>query len=661
MPRLKGIQTHLRLGFEYLKQNDLASSVQHDQAALELARLEGDPNLIHRALELLAESQFKKGELENCVALHKATSCIVPFAPEAIHQRPEGAIAAMKTFEELLALWPDDLRARWLLNIAAMAAGRYPADVPENQRIPSEIFTSKEDIGHFANVAQRVGIGRRNLAGGVIIEDFDNDGLLDVVLSSMGPFDPMSYYRNNGDGTFSDLSVQSGLARQLGGLNCIQTDYDNDGLPDIFVTRGGWMGADGVVRPSLLHNKGGGVFEDVTVKAGLAINPGPTQTAAWADFDGDGLLDVYVGHEAIGKTMLAAQLLHNNGDGTFTDIAAKAHVENMRFAKGVIAGDYDNDGRPDIYVSNWGQPNRLYHNEGDGTFVDVAVEQKVTEPIMSFSTFFFDYDNDGWLDLYVGSFPGAYGMDAGGDAFGSEIDHAAADELRLPNDGERARLYHNDHGHFVDVTKEMNVWRVDLTMGSGFGDLDNDGWPDFFLGTGFPLADSLTPKRMMHNVEGRRFSDVTASGGFGHLQKGHGIAFADLNNDGRQEVFLQVGGAYAADAFPDALFVGPPNDNHWVTLKLVGTKSNRAAIGARIQVHVGARSVFAAVSSGGSFGATSFQRSIGLGTAKQIESIDVQWPSGLQQVFRGVPVDSFVLLKEGQPKVVVQKRRKFAL
>jgi hypothetical protein len=627
------------------------------KSALARAQREHDTALSQRALEVLAEAELKGGELGNCVAQHRATSCIVPFAAEAVHRDPTGARAGAAHWLEILKQDPEDLRARWLLNLSSMAAGDFPAGVPETFRLPASVFGTAPGVGHFENAAPRLGFTRRNRAGGVVVEDFDNDGFLDIVLTSSSPLEAMAYYRNNGDGTFTDRSVESGLAYQMGALSCVQTDFDNDGLIDIFVPRGAWLGSDGEARSSLLRNIGGGRFEDVTLHAGLAINPGPTQAAVWADFDRDGFLDLFLGHEGTDEGFPPSQLFHNNHDGTFTDIAAKAGVLNERFAKGAVADDYNGDGWPDLFVSNQSAPNRLYRNNQDGTFTDVALEEGVTLPLDSFGSFFFDYDNDGWPDLYVASFPHPNNSTASAERYGSAVADVAADRLGKPTRADRAHLFHNVKGHFVDVSAAMGVSAVDMTMGLNFGDLDNDGWPDFYLGTGQPALDSLVPNRLFHNVGGQRFEDISASSGLGHLQKGHGIAFADFRNNGQQDVFTEIGGAWETDEFRNALFLNPGHDNHWLTVKLIGTKSNRPAVGARVKVDLGRRAVFATVNSGGSFGATSYQRSIGLGKAERIVSVEVRWPSGLVQSFEGVPLNAFVELTEGQPAYAIQARR----
>src|SRR5690606_22178351 len=246
-------------------------------------------------------------------------------------------------------------------------------------------------------------------------------------------------------------------------------------------------------------------------------------------FDNDGDVDLYIGNESSSSVLAPSQLFRNNGDETFTDIAEEAGVTNNRFAKAVVAGDYDQAGLTDIYVSNLDDDNRLYRNNGDGTFTDVASELNVTGPRQSFPAWFWDYDNDGVLDLYVS----AYWISSG---------HLALQAAGVPASAvEFQRLYRgNGTGGFEDVSAAVGLHELNAPMGANFGDLDNDGYLDFYLGTGRPDYWELMPNVMYRNRRGTGFSDVTTSGGFGHLQKGHGIAFADLDRDGDQDIFSQM-------------------------------------------------------------------------------------------------------------------------
>ena len=233
-------------------------------------------------------------------------------------------------------------------------------------------------------------------SGGIVVDDFDNDGLLDVVLSDYDQCGAMHFFHNNGDGTFSDRTAAAGLSDQLGGYNMIQTDYNNDGCLDILVLRGAWEFAQ---RKSLLKNNCNGTFTDVTAASGLALPATSTQAAVWADIDNDGFLDLVIGNENG-----AIQLFRNKGDGTFEDIASAAGINRGGFTKSVVAADYDNDGYPDLYVSNANGNKYLFHNNHDRTFTELASEAGVQKPCQSYSAWFFDYDNDGWPDLFVTSY-----------------------------------------------------------------------------------------------------------------------------------------------------------------------------------------------------------------------------------------------------------------
>jgi hypothetical protein len=336
-----------------------------------------------------------------------------------------------------------------------------------------------------------------------------------------------------------------------------------------------------------------------------------------------------------------SQLFRNNGDGTFTDIAGDAGVTNDRYGKGVAAGDYDNDGDLDIYVSNIGV-NRLYRNDGNLKFADVAESAGVTEPARrSFATWFFDYNNDGWLDLFVAAF----------EAFVADV---AADMLDLPNQGKKPRLYRNNgDGTYSDVTAELDLDHVYLPMGANFGDLDNDGFLDIYLGTGEPDFRAIVPNAMLRNDRGRRYQNVTTTGGFGHLQKGHGIAFGDIDNDGDQDIYHQLGGHYPGDKFYNVLFSNPGHANRYLVVKLVGTRSNRDAVGARIKVVVvdggQAREIHRAVGSVSSFGGSPIRQEIGLANATAVRRVEVHWPaSGSRSVVRRVPLDSLIQITERQ-------------
>ena len=607
------------------------------------------PEVSHEAdlLEELAVASLKMGELDNCVSPDGRLICALPLDKSAVHEDKQGAKGAVEYLTRLLELEPENIRAMWLLNIAHMTLGTYPEGAPAQFRVAPQAFESEYHIGRFKEIAPYAGLYAVNPAGGSIIEDFDNDGLLDIMTSTWDPCKPLTYYRNRGDGTFVDYTEYAELSGHFGGLNISQTDYDNDGWMDVLVMRGGWMKMRGQMRMSLLRNNGDNTFTDVTEMSGLASPAYPSQSAAWADYDNDGDLDLFVCNETMREAgvestalMFPSQLFRNDGNGRFEDVAQVAGVQNWRYCKGSAWGDYDNDGDPDLFISNFGEENRLYRNDGNGMFIDVAPGLGLIDPTDSFATWFWDYDNDGWLDIFVAG-------------YGEDIAEVAADRMGIENNGPRPRLYRNlGRGRFEDVTQETGLWHIHLAMGANFGDLDNDGYPDFYLGTGAPSLDVLAPNVMYRNNAGRGFQDVTFSGGFGHLQKGHGVSFGDLDRDGDQDIFLQVGGFFPGDGFVNALYMNPGHGNRWLSVKLVGAESNSAGIGARIKVTLkdrdGAeRNVYAVVGNGSSFGGSTLTQEIGLGQAHEVVSLEVRWPAtDSRQLFTDVPTDRHIVIRE---------------
>jgi len=643
--RWKRMRAHWALALWSDYQGKMDQALEHFQTAYQLAVAYGAREDQLALLEEIGTAYYAQADQQNHVKVSNGKACIFPIDPAARYEVTSGSEHAIKYFLKYLELKPEDLEVRWLLNLAFMTLGEYPAGVPQQYLIPSSAFQSKEDIGRFVDVAPTLGLNILNEAGGIIVDDFDNDGFLDIVTSSFDPCAPMHYFHNNGDGTFTDRSVESGIAKQLGGANLLQADYNNDGCMDILVLRGAF---ELPMRKSLLRNNCDGTFTDVTREAGLAVPATPSEAAAWADFDNDGNVDLFVGNEDF-----PSQLFRNKGDGTFADVASAAGVDRKRFAKGVVAGDYDNDGYPDFYVSNEGSTNFLYHNNRNGTFTDVASQLHVELPIYSYPVWFFDYDNDGWPDLFVASY-----VDSDAEILRSY--------LNLPVKAEGSKLYKNIGGHsFRDVTKDVELDRVFSPMGVNFGDVDNDGFLDFYLGTGAPPYGSITPHVLMRNDKGKRFVDITTSSGTGELHKGHGVAFADLNNSGNEDILEIVGGAVPGDRHAMVVFRNPGHSNNWITVHLVGVKTNRAAIGARIKLTLtdgGDRSIYRTVSSGGSFGASPLQQHIGLGKAKRIDTLEIWWPnSDTRQVFHDVGVNQFIEIKEFEKNFVKLNRRSFPL
>jgi len=592
--------------------------------------------------DLLALAYLRLGEQENCIDNPAANVCILPLEGGARHLRQEGAREAIAQYTELLRHFPDDHGSKWLLNMAYLAIGGYPDSIPKQYLVPHLAPGPKDRFPRFPNIAGEVGAQVVGLAGGLSVDDFNGDGFLDVFTTSWGIGDPIHLLLADGHGRFSDATAGAGLEGIVGGLNTVDADYDNDGDVDILILRGAWLGEAGKYPTSLLRNKGDGTFEDVTFEAGLASFH-PTQTAAWADFNLDGYLDLFLGHESFAEMngpTHPSQLFLNDGHGRFTDVAAKVGLYIDAFVKAVVWGDVNNDGLPDLFASVLFGPNRLYVNLGGSSldawrFAERAARAGVQQPTMSFPAWFWDFDQDGRDDLLVLSY----------DVRSSTALHegVAREYLGLPlqvdvqgrpTELDRSRLYRNKgDGTFADVTRRAGLDdKVIYAMGSNFGDLDNDGWLDFYVGTGNPDLRSVIPNRMFRNVQGRRFEEVTLPGGFGHIQKGHAVAFADFDRDGDQDVYEVLGGAYQGDRFASVLFENPGwAGQAWIGLELEGSTANRSAIGARVEVVVtdargGSRSVWRTVGTGGSFGSGPLQLHIGLGRAARIKELKVRWP-----------------------------------
>ncbi|QEC79497.1 CRTAC1 family protein [Mucilaginibacter ginsenosidivorax] len=628
----------------------------HEQQAVDIyskiAKLPRYMNPIN-TLPDQAVAFMRLGERANCMLGHNGASCIFPIKGAGIHQAQTGSQQAIETLQSILKSNSQDAQSRWLLNIAYMTLGRYPDQVPAQYLIPNlNADDGPHKVKPFTDVAANVGINLNSRAGGSIADDFDGDGYIDIITSGMDLQDHMHYFHNNGDGTFSDRTAQSGLQDEVGGLNIQQTDYNNDGRPDIFIMRGGWLRDGFGNQPgSLLKNNGNGKFTDVTIAAGLQFMH-PTQTAVWADFNNDGWLDVFIGMESHGGTdpnnNHPSALYMNNHDGTFKEMAQKAHCQINDFVKGVTSADYNNDGWPDIFLSTMSGRKYLLKNKCKGgnnvDFDDVTEKAGINIKQNTFTTWFFDYNNDGWPDILLGSYN-----------FSTTLGYyAALEALGTPvaDNGNIFLFKNNRDGTFTNVTHDVGLNKAVFSMGGNFGDIDNDGYPDIYFGTGNPDFGSLIPNKLFRNIAGKKFADVTSSSRTGNLQKGHGVSFADFRNNGLQDIFIEMGGAYIGDAYKSALYLNPgQNNNSWIGLKLVGTRSNKSAIGSRIKVTFTEngiqRSVFKDVNSGGSFGSSPLRQEIGVGQAKMIDDIEIRWAgSGILQHFYDVKPNQFLEITE---------------
>ena len=608
--------------------------------------------------EMLGIAYLRLGELENCIVNHTSESCLIPIQGQGIHLQTYGSENSIKYFTKILEADNYDLQARWLLNLAYMTLGRHPEDVPKKFLISDTLFASEYDIPRFPDRAISLGVDHTALAGGSILDDFNNDGFLDIFCTSWGLNDPVRLWLADGKGNYVDHTDDSGLNGIVSGLNCLQADFNNDGLVDILILRGGWLVRSGFHPNSLLMNVGEGRFVDVTIESGI-YSAFPTQVGVWSDFNKDGWLDVFIGNE-----WYPSELYISNGDGTFSNKAAEWGVDVEALVKGAAVGDVNNDGLPDLYVSTLTDNNYLFLNEGS-SFRDITMLAGVSKPDYGFPVWFWDYDHDGWDDIFVSGFKISGSGTNPIDMFKNITSDVASDYLGISNFAEYPMLFRNRGDNtFEDVTEKMGLNTVLYTMGSNFGDLDNDGFLDFYSGTGAPDFTSQVPNRMFRNDSARRFQDVTTAGGFGQIQKGHGISWGDLDNDGDQDIYTTIGGAVEGDVYGNMLLENPGFGNNWIELKFEGVEANRSAIGTRIEVHVvnddATVSIFYhTVSSGGSFGANSLDAEIGLGKANDISKVIVTWPDKEKSIqeFTDLEMNQAYYLKQGETARLIEKKQ----
>lgn len=505
-----------------------------------------------------------------------------------------------------------------------------------------------------------------SMSGGVGFIDCDNNGKLDIVVVNGSTVDRfrqggdllVTLYHRDADFHFTDITQQAGLTRKGWGMGVAVADFDNDGRLDLFVT--GYGGT------TLYRNLGNCKFEDVTERAGLKVD-GLTTGAAWADYDRDGFVDLFVAryvhvdinklpepgsdkHNCRYKGLLVQCgpwgmegetdfLFHNRGDGTFEDVSKKAGMSDpaKHYGLGAVWGDYDNDGWPDLYVANDAGPNYLYHNKHDGTFEEVGLLSGTAlsgegQEQGSMGVDFGDFDHDGLLDIVVTNFA------------------EQADDL-----------YHNEGPTrgFLDLAWSSKIGQVVypyVRWGTGFVDFDNDGWPDIFVASGhvYPQVDSIAnnpskyrqPLFLFRNKGDRTFEDITRATGLGAnpLASRRGAAFGDVKNDGNMDILVLNVGA------PPSLFVQDvPSPRHRVSFRLVGTKSNRAAIGARVTITSGGMTQFNEVRGGGSYLSQNDLRiHFGLGEAKVMETVTIRWPNGNTETLRNIGADAIYTITEGQ-------------
>jgi len=613
----------------------------------------------------LALAYLRVGEQANCIHHHSATSCLLPVQNEGIHEFKTGSENAAEIYLKLLSQKPNDKENKWLLNLAHQTLGTYPDSVPTSYRINPLLFNSHEiNTPIFKDIAPQKGLGVNQLSGGSVIEDFNNDGVLDIMASSWGIDHQVKLFLGNKDFTYDEITEEAGLLGITGGLNMMQTDYNNDGFLDVFILRGAWRGKAGHLPNSLLKNNGNGTFTDVSVMSGL-LSMRPTQAAVWRDFNNDGWIDVFIANETYDeKVPLHAQLFINKGNGTFEEKAKDCGANVTGFFKGVTATDYDKDGYTDVFISNLEGEDFLLKNKGineDGLpqFENVTQTAGLTGKYASFPCWFFDFNQDGWEDLMVFSLNFRKR---------NALKDAIADFLEEDIPTDKARLYQNNgDGTFREVSEEKKVNRVILAMGSNFGDIDNDGYPDFYAGTGTPSLNTVIPNRMFRNIKGEQFEEITYQSRTAHIQKGHGVSFGDVDADGDLDIHITMGGAVEGDIYPNALFENQlQNENNWIKLKLIGSTSNKAAIGSKIEitgtVNGQNKRFFKTVNSGGSFGASPLQQHVGINQIQQIDTLRIKWQgTKTVQEFYDVEVNNQYQLEENTAlKLITRNKGKIA-
>ena len=386
-------------------------------------------------LETGALIYLKSAEYENCVIPGGSIICQLPTNNNYKHEKTDYSKEALNILIKLIDLDPNNLNAKWLLNVAHMNLGSYPDGVDRDLLIDISKSINPHNENEFKDVSIDLGIYNVDLAGGVIFDDFNNDGFADIVSSTWNPCASIKFYLNKGVDGFVEITEESGLNNQLGGLNIVSTDYNNDGYLDIYIMRGGWLSNEGEMINTLLRNNKDMTFTDVTEELGLSNYAYPSQSSAWGDYDNDGDLDLFSCNESETDEnqmiKYPSQLLANE-NRNFVDISQILYPQNNKYCKSAAWGDYDNDGDLDLFVSNYGGANRLYSNLGNNKLIDIASELGVTEPYFSFTSWFWDYDNDGDLDILSSGYE--YGITKSIESYQGKIDEDYSVKI-FNNDG----------------------------------------------------------------------------------------------------------------------------------------------------------------------------------------------------------------------------------
>lgn len=595
--------------------------------------------LRYEFLGLLGIAELRLAEVENTLNSTDPTIGEFPRLKKPRYKKLKTARLAKSHFIEMLSLDPNDVQIKWLLNLTMMSLGEYPDGLPENLKIE---LTSTGGFPRFLDRSAAAGVNKKATgAGAAVVDDFNEDGLLDIIIAPKLECLGLLYFENDGRGGFMDKSAASGLWEHKGVRSVLQADYDNDGHLDLYLARGGFlMPAENLpVSNSLLRGEGRGRFVDVSEHVGLNRIRNSGGAANWVDFDRDGWIDVFVCNYED-----QANLFKNN-KGQFSDVAQQVGISNLARCKGVAWGDVNDDGWPDLFIANFNEkPHRLLVNRGGKEFTTIQNSPTDLAPRLGYSPIFVDYDNDGDLDLFIST-------------FNLSIEPFLLSLQHLPNEGESAALFLNDgNGNFVNRAAELGLGDLPMmAKGANFGDLNGDGWLDLIVGSAKDGLGDLGPQMAFINDRGMRLINVTYDMGLGYPRKGNGVSFADLSNHGQQDVIMVNGGSAPSDMHAPSIYQNPGFPHHWVTIQLVGSVSNRSAIGARIQLVVRESSgerryIYKTISSGGSFGANPLRAEIGIGKAEAIEEVVIRWPNGrnTESRFKKLPIDRFVRITEGR-------------
>ncbi len=574
--------------------------------------------------------------LKTLIPAVKERPGVVPYVIATIYLRMERYKEGIPYALQACRDTPNDIRYPWMLRTLTFHAGQPESSIPKEFRL--KIPASASSTFQFRDVTDASGAGRLALGRGAAWGDFDNDGHEDILVGSERA--PFCLFRNRGDGTFEDVATKLGLIDRVG-LGCYAAqfiDYDNDGFQDIFLTSNGWGGGG---RLFLFHNEGGKRFADVTESAGLAA-PVNAFGSSWADYDNDGRVDLAVATGIIdpeGGDRI--RLYHNEGNGKFRDVGEQAGLTQKARWISLTWGDYDGDGRQDLLATSYDAGPFLFRNLGNGHFEDVSVRAGIRTQIAAYTPVFLDYDNDGNLDLFVCTYPG-------GDLTVKDMIEAKMSGTAIPS--ARQLLFRNNgDGTFRNVTEQAGITGWYGGMSTQAGDFDNDGFDEITIGTGNPELDWAEPKPLFHNDGKGRFADIAESAGLIHFGMLHGTALADYDDSGNLSLFGSFGGFYWGTRETSRLYCNSGSGKNSLEIRLIGTRSNRDAVGAKVSAVAGQHRIFKWVNGGNGFGCNNSRIvHLGLGREAQVNRLQIDWPSGLRQSFENVPAGQRIEIVEGK-------------